>query len=209
MPRALNRAGLAAACEQLAARDPLMAELLAAHGVPPLWGRRPGFATLLRIVLEQQVSLDSARAVYARVLAALGPLDPAVVRGRGEPGLRALGLTRQKARYWVLAAEAVESGALDLPAVARASDEDAIVQLCQLTGVGVWTAECYLLMALRRPDIWPAGDIALAAEWAVRSGARERPTPRQLAAIGEAWRPWRAAAARLLWAAYLVRLGRS
>ncbi len=125
-----------------------------------MWGRRPGFETLLRIVLEQQVSLISARAVFARLKSNIEPFTPASFISRDEPYLRSLGLTRQKAHYCIQVAHAFTNG--DLQGVGRLSDEDAHATLLRIKGVGPWTANIYLLMALKRPDIWPDGDIALA-----------------------------------------------
>jgi DNA-3-methyladenine glycosylase II len=123
----------------------------------------------------------------------------------GQARLRQAGLTRQKARYCVELAGAVASRRLDLRAVSRADDDTAMTMLTRVTGVGPWTAECYLLMALRRPDVWPAGDIALATAAQEVKRLRRRPSPERLTELAEAWRPHRATAARLLWHHYLSR----
>ena len=203
MPTTLTKERLAEAAVSLAAKDKDLARLLEDDGPPPLWARRPGFVTLIRIIMEQQVSLASADAIYRRLTDNLAPLTPDQILAAGASSLRSLGMTRQKAGYCVNVAEAIRSGELDLREVGRSDDETAMGKLTRIKGVGPWTAEVYLLMALRRPDVWPAGDIALAA--AVRSarGLRERPTPAKLAAIAEPWRPSRAAAARMLWQHYL------
>jgi DNA-3-methyladenine glycosylase II len=161
------------ACRMLARRDPALASIYRAHGAPPLWRRRPGFRTLVRIVLEQQVSLASGRATLRRIEAAHGRVSAWSIADAGEGGLRSVGVTRQKARYCVLLAAASRSGDLDLRQVSRSGDEEAMVLLTAHTGVGRWTAEVYLLMALGRPDVWPAGDLALvkAVEAAKRSTA--------------------------------------
>jgi DNA-3-methyladenine glycosylase II len=158
---------------------------------------------LVRIILEQQVSLASADATYRRLSADLAPLTPDRVLAAGAAHLRSLGITRQKAAYCVNVAEAIRRRELDLKEVGRSRDEAAIGALTRIKGIGPWTAEIYLLMALRRPDVWPAGDIALAA--AVRSvkGLRKRPNPAELREVADAWRPHRATAARLLWKHYL------
>jgi DNA-3-methyladenine glycosylase II len=200
----LDLDGLRAAAALLAERDPDLAGILARHGPPPLWDRAPGFATLVAIVLEQQVSLRSGAAALERLRAAAGSLEPAAIVALGEDGARSAGLTRQKARYVVGLAEAALDGRFDPEAVASANDDDARDQLTALLGVGRWTADIYLLMALCRPDIWPDGDLALAA--AMRR-AKDLPTVPDADAqrlVAEGWRPWRAVGARLLWHAYLA-----
>ena len=126
-------------------------------------GRAPGFATLAAIILEQQVSLASGAAALARLGAAAGAIEPAAIVALGEEGARAAGLTRQKARYVVGLADAALDGRFDPGAIEAADDDDARAALTSLLGVGRWTADIYLLMALGRPDIWPDGDLALAA----------------------------------------------
>ena len=203
MPKTLTKKRLVEAAESLATRDRDLARILADGGTPPLWARRPGFVTLIRIILEQQVSLASADATYRRLTDDLAPSAPHKIEAAGASRLRSLGITRQKATYLVNVAEALRTGDLDLKEVGNSDDETATGKLINIKGVGPWTAEIYLLMALRRPDVWPAGDIALAA--AARSVKRlqKRPTPAELAEIADTWRPYRAVAARMLWQYYL------
>ena len=203
MPKVLTKKSLAEAAESLAATDKDLARILADNGAPPVWARRPGFVTLIRIILEQQVSLASADATYRRLTDNLAPLTPHKVLAAGASFLRSLGITRQKATYCVNVAEAIRSGDLDLKEVGRSDDETATGKLTCIKGVGPWTAEIYLLMALRRPDIWPAADIALATAARSVKGLPARPTPAELAEIADAWRPYRAVAARMLWQYYL------
>ncbi len=202
--RPLDEAGLAVAVRELAAIDPDLAGIAARHGTPPLWAREPGFATLVRIILEQQISLLAADAAFQRLVRATGAVEPAVIVTAGEETLRAAGQTRQKSRYIVGLARDVQDGRLDLGAVEAADDDEARARLTSVVGIGRWTADIYLLMALRRPDVWPAGDLALAG--ALRRAKRlpGLPAGPEQEAIAEAWRPWRAAAARLLWSAYLA-----
>jgi DNA-3-methyladenine glycosylase II len=191
------------AARQLAASDEGLAAIVERHGLPEFWAREPGLATLVLLILEQQVSLASARAAYDRMVARLGELTTEGILQSTDVELRADGFSRQKARYVRALAAALEDGSLDLDAVAALDDDEARVALVALPGIGAWTAEVYLLSALRRPDTWPVGDIAL-QEGARRARRLEtRPTPDELAAIGEAWRPHRASAARLLWHLYL------
>lgn len=167
-----------------------------------MWARRPGFATLLRIVLEQQVSLVSARAMFTRLKLNIEPFTPERFVKFGEANLRALGVTRQKAHYCVQVADAFTNG--DLKFIGNMSDEDAHAALLQIKGVGPWTANIYLLMALRRPDIWPDGDIALASAVGTLHQMRTRPSFVELAKIADRWRPYRSVAARMLWQFYLA-----
>jgi len=203
LPVALTDNRLAKAAEVLAMSDKDLAHLLKEHGPPPLWARAPGFVTLIRIILEQQVSLASADAMYQRLVAQVKPLTPQRVLALGAPFLRTFGVTRQKAGYFINIAEAIRSGQLDLEAVGMADDEAALQMLTSIKGVGPWTAEVYLLMALGRPDVWPVGDIALATAVQNLRDLPQRPKPQELAEIGNEWRPHRATAARMLWQYYL------
>jgi DNA-3-methyladenine glycosylase II len=205
MPPALTNKSLASAALSLAAKDKDLARLQATHGTPPLWARKPGFVTLIRIILEQQVSLASADATYRRLSAGLSPLGPQEVLAAGVARLRSLGITRQKATYCLNVADAIHNGGLDLSELGKSDDETATGSLTSIKGVGPWTAEVYLLMALLRPDVWPAGDIALAAAVQDLRGLRERPSAPDLADIANDWRPHRATAARMLWQYYLSR----
>ncbi|MFN2576833.1 MAG: DNA-3-methyladenine glycosylase [Pyrinomonadaceae bacterium] len=200
---ALTKESLATAAELLAARDRLLASIYQLHGPPPMWGRQPGFRTLLRIILEQQVSLVSARSMFARLRLNLQPFDPPTFIRCGEPYLRSLGMTRQKAHYAIQVAEAFTNG--DLKLIGRLDDEAAHSTLTRIKGVGPWTANIYLLMALRRPDIWPDGDIALATAFGKLRKMRTRPSFNKLARIAERWRPYRSIAARMLWQHYLAQ----
>lgn len=201
----LTRASLATATGWLARRDRALARIVRAHGTPPLWARPAGFPTLTRIILEQQVSLASARTLHARVGSELaGGWTPRAILAVGATGLQARGLTRQKARYLVALAEHVEGGGLDLRALARASDDEAFARLTAVPGIGPWTANIYLLMVLRRPDVWPPGDLALHQAMTLATGRRAPFSSREATAWAERWRPWRAVAARILWHGYLA-----
>jgi DNA-3-methyladenine glycosylase II len=205
-PAVLTTQSLTQAAAELAARDRYLRLIYEAHGVPPMWARRPGFATLLRIVLEQQVSLVSARAMFNRLKANINPFTPERFIDCGEVYLRSLGMTRQKAHYAIQVAEAFSNGHLKL--ISRLSDEDAHAQLTRIKGVGPWTANIYLLMALRRPDIWPDGDIALASGAMRIRKMKQRPSFIELSKMAERWRPYRSVAARMLWQFYLAQKNR-
>jgi DNA-3-methyladenine glycosylase II len=201
-PIRLTQESLEAAAKALASRDPVLALIHKTHGPPPMWGRRPGFPTLLRIILEQQVSLVSARAMFARLKSNIEPFSALGFIEAGEPSLRSLGVTRQKAHYCVQVAQAFTNG--ELNDIAKMNDEDAHQALLRIKGVGPWTANIYLLMALRRPDIWPDGDIALASAVGRLRNMNTRPSFAELAKIADAWRPYRSVAARMLWQYYLA-----
>jgi len=198
----LSKQSLATAAGLLAARDRSLASIYELHGPPPVWGRQPGFRTLLRIVLEQQVSLISARSMFERLRSNIDPFEPQAFIDCGETYLRSLGMTRQKAHYAIQVAQAFTNG--DLKTIARLNDEEAHATLTQIKGVGPWTANIYLLMALRRPDIWPDGDIALATAVKKLHKLDHRPSFVELARIAERWRPYRSVAARMLWQYYLA-----
>ena len=198
----LCRQSLAAAAESLAACDPHLASIYQVHGVPPMWSRQPGFPTLLRIILEQQVSLVSARSMFERLKSNIEPFTPERFIESGEAFLRSLGVTRQKAHYCVQVAQAFVDGRLN--GIGRMTDENAHAALLNIKGVGPWTANIYLLMALRRPDIWPDGDVALATAVSRLRKMNTRPSFIELAQIAEAWRPYRSVAARMLWQYYLA-----
>jgi DNA-3-methyladenine glycosylase II len=205
----LDEPALARAVRRLARAEPRFAHIVKRHGPPPLWPREPGFETLVLLMLEQQVSLAQARAMYGRIANATGTLTPANIARLGESGLRALGVTRQKSAYLAALADQVERKGLDLDALATLPDVDADAALDALHGVGPWTAQCYLLFALRRADVFPAADLALMEAVRELWKLRERPSPEALARRARAWRPHRAVAARLLWHHYLSQRGRT
>ena len=205
----LDEAALARAVRALARTEPRFAHIVKRHGPPPLWRREPGFETLALLMLEQQVSLAQARAMYARIASAIGTVTPANVAMLGESGLCALGVTRQKSAYLAALADQLERKALDLDALAALPDLDAAAALDALLGVGPWTAQCYLLFALRRSDVFPAADLALLEAVRQLWRLRARPSPEALARRASAWRPHRAVAARLLWHHYLSERGRT
>jgi DNA-3-methyladenine glycosylase II len=173
-------------------------------GEPPLWARRPGFPTLVRIILEQQVSLVAAQSLYRRLVHTLGGMSAERIHGTGESGLRALGLTRQKARYCHGLAARILEGSLDLSSVAALPDAEGRSMLLAVPGLGPWSVDIYYLMALRRPDVWPEGDLALASALREVKRLRDLPGREEQREIAARWSPWRSIAARLLWAHYLA-----
>ena len=207
-PKRLDGASLARGVRALSKVDRDLAGVVRVHGAPPMWEREPGFPALVLTILEQKISLDSARAVFDRLLALAPALTPRALLALDDSALRLAGFSRQKALYCKLAARSIVEGHLDLDALERLDDDAARASLVALKGVGPWTADVYLLRCLRRPDVWPSGDLALALAAREVKRLASRPTPVELDALAEPWRPWRSVAARILWSHYLNRSGR-
>jgi DNA-3-methyladenine glycosylase II len=184
-----------------------LAAVVEKYGRPPLWVRDPGFSTLVYIILEQQVSLASARALYQRLQEVVRPFTPGRFLKLTEDEMRRLGFSRQKTHYTRLLADAIKRRQLDLESLHDLPDHHAREKLIALKGIGPWTADIYLLSALRRPDIWPVGDLALATAVQEVKRLRKRPSPEKLGRMSTPWRPWRAVAARLFWHSYLCKRG--
>jgi DNA-3-methyladenine glycosylase II len=197
------------AVDLLTAEDPALAAIVEEHGSPRFWRRQPGFPTLVLFILEQQVSLESGAAVFRRISQAAGSVQPGNLLALGEDGLRAAGTTRQKAGYLIGLAEAVFSSALDLGELERAPSNRARDVLLGIKGVGPWTADVYLLSALRHVDVLPVGDRALQVGAAETLGLATIPGSSDLELLAEPWRPLRSVAARLIWHGYLARRGRT
>ncbi|MEA1084645.1 DNA-3-methyladenine glycosylase 2 family protein [Sphingomonas sp. CD22] len=190
------------AMDALALTEPAFAAGLARVGYPPPRLRERGYATLLRTILGQQVSVASAAAVYRKLETLVGdPGDPHTILAASDETLRAAGLSRQKASYARSLAEEVTSGRLDLDHL-PADDEEAIAQLVRVKGIGRWSAEIYLLFAEGREDVWPAGDLAVQIEVGRLLGHDERPSEKLTRALAEAWRPHRGALAIFTWHHY-------
>lgn len=186
----------------LAKRDEHVAAALKALGHPPPRVREPGCATLLRAVVAQQVSTAAAASIWKRLEAHANFDDPVAVAKIAEADLRAAGLSRQKIAYTLHIADTLACGRVDLAKVHAMPDDEAIDALVTLKGIGRWSAEIYLLFALQRRDVFPAGDLALQIGMQRLKGLRRRPDPQQLTRRVEAWRPYRGAGAHLLWHVY-------
>ncbi|GAA4217871.1 DNA-3-methyladenine glycosylase [Sphingomonas endophytica] len=197
----LSAADLNAGLDALAAREPAFNAALARVGYPAPRIRARGYATLLRTIVGQQVSVKAADAVWRKLEALGDPTDPAVVAALDDDMLRACGFSRQKTGYARSLAEEVTSGRLDLDDL-PADDEAAIAQLVRVKGIGRWSAEVYLLFAEGRPDIWPAGDLAVQIETGRILGHPERPSEKLTRELAEPWRPYRGAAAIFTWHHY-------
>jgi DNA-3-methyladenine glycosylase II len=206
---ALTAATFSSAVARLEATDPVLSGVVERWGPPPFWRHPEGFAGLVHGILAQQVSLESAAAAFGNLEAALGAVEPAALLTLDDARLRAIGFSRQKAAYARGIAEAIVAGTLDLIELDTAPDVEVRRTLMQMRGVGRWTADVYLLFALRRRDAWPSGDLALAIAVQELWGLPRRPTWDALDAFAERWRPQRAVAARCLWHAYLSTRGRT
>lgn len=196
-------------CAALARRDGALKAAVKAIGAPHI-RRRPGeFEGLFRIIVEQQVSVPSAQAIWKRCRAAFDELTPAATIALGENGLKALGLSTPKARYIFFLAEAVERGDIDLGALTQASDADASQTLQSVKGVGPWTAAIYLLFCEGRVDIWPPGDVALQHAYGTAAGLDGKVGGRELDEKARAWSPYKGLAAHILWTYYAHLRGRT
>jgi DNA-3-methyladenine glycosylase II len=203
MNKRLTHLTLLEGVRYLAERDEHLATIVSTHGPPPLWEREQGFSTLIRVILEQQVSLNSAKAAYDRLERAIGTPTPEGFARLTDEELKRIGFSRQKTLYGRELATAMIEGRLDLPGLDRLNDEDARKELMKVKGIGPWTADIYLICALGRPNIWPKGDLALEVAAQRIRGWAVRPTAEKLADMSRQWQPWRAVAARLLWHFYL------
>lgn len=187
----------------LAANHPEMAKALQAIGEAPLRRRDDGFAALLQAIVGQQVSVAAAAGIWKRVEEAGFHIETNVLDAN-EDALRAVGLSRPKARY----ARAIAEAGLDYKALRTMAAEDAIAQLVEIKGIGRWTAEIYLMFAVGKADVFAPGDLALREAARALYGMEERPTISALAELSEQWSPWRGVAARILFAYYRVDKGR-
>jgi DNA-3-methyladenine glycosylase II len=185
--------------DALAAREPAIAAALARAGYPEPRISERGYQTLLRAIVGQQVSVKAAASMWAKLTSLVGdPPEPEALLAASDETLRAAGLSRMKAGYARSLAEEVVSGRLDFARLPE-DDEEAIAELVRVKGIGRWTAEIYLLFAEGRPDIWPAGDLAVQIETGVILGLDERPSEKAIRALSEAWRPHRGAMAVFAW----------
>jgi DNA-3-methyladenine glycosylase II len=206
-PKNLDLQTLAQGVEHLARIDATLAGIVRKHGPPPLWAREPGFPTLVQIILEQQVSLASAKAAYAKLCLIANPLNPEIFLKLDDRGLKEAGFSRQKMVYCRELSKAVIDGRLQLDELDGLDDDAVREELVKNTGIGPWSADIYLLEALLRPDIWPVGDLALASSVMEVKGLSRRPDEAELSEMGHPWKPWRAVAARILWHSYLSERG--
>ena len=199
----LNERSLNRACKELSGQHAELAFVFEKYGTPPLWDRPAGFGTLLNIILEQQVSLASAKACFGKLAAHLGKVTPDGLLSINDADLKTIGFSRQKAAYARHLSEALLEKRIDLDGLHSMPDADVKAELIKLKGVGEWTSDIYLLMAILRPDVMPKGDIALHEAYRKLTNADKRPGSDEFIAMAERWKPFRSVAARLLWHYYL------
>lgn len=203
--KTLNEQNLAEICQELAKIDADLAFIFQTYGTPPLWAREAGFPTLIHIILEQQVSLASAASAFNKLKEKLGEITPASVLKLSDEELKACYFSRQKTVYARELSKAILDGSLNLKSLEKLSDAEAKHELKKIKGIGDWTADIYLLMAMLRPDVMPKGDLALHVAWKRLKKLEHAPHSDEFQQIAEKWKPFRATAARLLWHFYLSR----
>lgn len=190
-------------CRTLAGRSAVLEGIHRKHGTPPLWAREPNFESLVRIILEQQVSLASAFAAFNKLREMVGEITPEAVLSLSDREMKAAYFSRQKTVYARELARVVLEGDLDLESLAELPDSEIRVELMKVKGIGRWTADIYLLMAMGRPDVMPKGDLALIEAYKTASGLEQRPDADSFDEHSRRWHPLRSVAARLLWHFYL------
>lgn len=199
---------IAEGLEALVRIDGRLAEVVERAGPVPLRRRTPGFEGLARTIVAQMVSKAAAIAIWQRLVEEAGGCDPGRVAGLSDAQCRRIGLSRSKEMTLKRAAEAVRSGGLDPEALCLMPAEESIAAMTALKGIGVWTAEVYLLFCAGHTDIFPAGDLALRSAAGRALGLEKRPDEKALREIARRWRPWRSVAARLLWEYYSTEIRR-
>ncbi|MGI8670963.1 MAG: DNA-3-methyladenine glycosylase family protein [Aridibacter sp.] len=190
-------------CRKLAKKDKNLDFIFHTYGTPPLWSREPNFATLIHIILEQQVSLASALSAFNKLKENIGEITPENVLKLNDAEMKVCYFSRQKTDYARNLAEAVLIGNLDLKSLHDLSDKEVKIELKKIKGIGDWTADIFLLMAMLRPDIMPKGDLALHVAFQKLLKLDGRPKSDEFIEITEKWKPFRSVAARLLWHFYL------
>ncbi len=194
-------------CDKLGRKDPHLRGIIRSHGYPPLWSRSEGFATLVHIILEQQVSLASARAALDKLVEKTGAITPKKILALTDEELKACYFSRQKMIYVRDLATHVLDGRLQLDSFHRLSNEEIHRELTAVKGIGQWTADVYLMMVLHRCDLFPLGDIALINSVKAIKSLPATTSREEIELMANNWRPYRTVAAFLLWHAYIIRKG--
>lgn len=193
---------LDAAVDLVIACEPRFHATVRTHGYPRLRRMTPGLASLLRIVTDQLISLKAGEAIWTRIACSFDPADAASLAVMPEPDLMRLGLSGAKARTFRAAARAVKEGTINFDTLEQSPDGEVLKRLQSIKGIGPWTADIYLLMAMGRADAWPKGDLALQVAAQTLLGLESRPPAREMERLSVPWQPYRAAAAHLLWSHY-------
>jgi DNA-3-methyladenine glycosylase II len=204
-PTRINKKILKKASDDLCSKDKDLKLIIEQYGYPPLWFRPENFSTLVQIILKQQVSLSSAKATFNKLKTEVFPITPKNILKFSLSDLNNIGFTRQKASYCLGLAENIVNDVFNLKNIAKLDSNAASEELIKNRGIGPWSADIYLLMALRHPDIWPKGDLALDTAIFQVKGLRKKPSAERLESITSSWRPWRSVAARILWHFYLSK----
>lgn len=186
-------------------KDPLFKTIYKKYGAPPAWYREPGFTSLSMIILEQQVSLASAKAHFQKLHSHIGEFSPSSILRLSDEEMRACQISRQKAKYLRALSSAIERNELHLPRLADLPEPAIRERLTAIKGIGRWTSDIYLMFCLQAKDIFPIGDIAVVSTLRELSNAR---TPDEILILSERWRPLRSLATYFLWHNYLSRRGR-
>lgn len=200
----VNESNLTVFCKELAAKDEKLNFIFRNYGTPPLWKRKANFATLIHIILEQQVSLASALTAFNKLKEKIGAITPEKVLSLSDEEMKAAHFSRQKIAYARCLAKAILEKRIDLNYLNALPDEEVKNELKKLKGIGDWTADIYLLMAMSRADVMPKGDLALLAAWQKLNKLHLKPEREKFLQIAEKWKPLRSVAARLLWHFYLT-----
>jgi DNA-3-methyladenine glycosylase II len=204
MIKTLDDKNLPEFCKKLARKDADLRFIFETYGTPPLWAREASFQTLIHIILEQQVSLASALSAFRKLQEKLGAVTPENVLKLSDEELKLCYFSRQKTIYARELSNAIVHGTLDLKSLEKLSDEAVKIELKKVKGIGDWTSDIYLLMALLRADVMPRGDLALHVAWKKLKNLKDAPHAEEFQQIAEKWKPFRAVAARLLWHFYLT-----
>ncbi len=199
----IDKSNLGLICQKLASNDEDLLEILNLFGSPPLWSRTGGFSTLIHIILEQQVSLASAQAAFDKCRETVGEVTPESILSLSDKQMKSAYFSRQKMGYARNLARAVAENSLDLECLQKFTDARVRTELMKIKGIGRWSADIYLLMAMSRPDVMPIGDLALHVAWQKLKGLEKRPKSDEFFELATRWKPYRSVAARLLWHYYL------
>ncbi len=203
MANTVSKTNISDYCSKLGEIDKDLGDIYRIYGAPPLWDREPSYATLIHIILEQQVSLASALSAFNKLKEKIGEITPENVLALNDAEMKGCYFSRQKTGYARNLAEAILSETLVLENLQELNNEEASEQLIKIKGIGRWTADIYLIMVLLRTDIMPKGDVALHIAYKNLKKLGQRPKSDEFLDVTKIWKPYRSVAARLLWHFYL------